>query len=316
MADKKRVTTAPLTEQEIAETLLEIPAEEFLDRFDDIFNRDLDLPERLEEFITLDDYMDNELREMFQSIIAQYIRPIEFAVERIREGDFTKRTAEDGIEALAPILSACESLGYKDISDDLHQIERPLRELAGGGKRRLTKREVTDLGDAWDRLDARLRPDGEREAPQAPGPISIGALPRFLDGVTAAHVRSLRSAGLATLADLAGAPLDDLVAVSGIAEPVAQRIHSFAIGAVAMAATGGERRATATVPAGWMRVQIDSEVFKGRMMFEFATVGKYLEPILARLAEADATAAPPKPKKKAATKAPARRAKAAEPRKR
>src|SRR5215203_4645127 len=137
MADKKRVTTAPLTEQEIGETLLEIPAEEFLDRFDDIFNRDLNLPERLEELITLDDYMDNELREMFQSIIAQYIRPIEFAVERVREGDFTKRTAQDGVEALAPILAACESLGYKDISEDLHQIERPLRELAGGGKRRL-----------------------------------------------------------------------------------------------------------------------------------------------------------------------------------
>lgn len=315
MADKKRVTTAPLTEQEISETLLEIPAEEFLDRFDDIFNRDLDLPERLEELITLDDYMDNELRDMFQSIIAQYIRPIEFAVERVREGDFTKRTANDGVEALAPILSACESLGYQDIAVDLRQIEQPLRELVVGGKRRLTKREVMDLGDAWDRLDARLRPEGEREAREAPGPISIGSLPRYLDSVTAANVRSLRSAGLATLSDLAGAPLEDLVAVSGIAEPVADRIRSFAAGAVAMASAEGERRATANVPAGWMRVQIDSEVFKGRMMFEFATVGKYLEPILARLAEADASA-PPQPKKKAATKAPTRRAKAAEPKKR
>ena len=315
MAEKKRVTTAPLTEQEIAETLLEIPAEEFLDRFDDIFNRDLNLPERLEELITLDDYMDNELREMFQSIIAQYIRPIEFAVERVREGDFSKRTVADGVEALAPILSACESLGYKDIAEDLHQIERPLREVADGAKRRLTKREVLDLGDAWDRLDARLRPDREREASQAPGPISIGSLPRFLDGVTAAHVRSLRNAGLATVADLAGAPLDELVAVSGIAEPIAERIHAFSVGAIAMAAASDERRATATVPAGWMRVQIDSDVFKGRMMFEFATVAKYLEPILARLAEADASAIPA-PKKKAATKAPARRAKAAESKKR
>ena len=58
-----------------------------------------------------------------------------------------------------------------------------------------------------------------------------------------------------------------------------------------------------------MRVQIDSDVFKGRMMFEFATVGRYLEPILARLVEADATPAPPA--KKPATKPRARRAKAA-----
>jgi hypothetical protein len=313
MAEKKRVTTAPLTEQEIAENLFEIPAEEFLERFDEIFSRDLDLPERLEELITLDDYMDNELREMFQSIIAQYIRPIEFSVERLREGDYSKRTAEEGLEALSPILSASQSLGYQDITVDFGQIERSLRDLAEGVKRRLTKREVAEIGEAWERLDARLRPDGEREAPQSPGPISLGSLPRFLDGITAAHVRSLRNAGLTTLTDIAGAPLGDLVDVTGLADVVAERIHSFAIGAVAMAATSGERRATANVPAGWTRVQIDGDAFKGRFMFETSTVARYLEPILARLAEAEAAPAPaPAKKKKAAVKPRATRARAAD----
>lgn len=294
MPEKKRVTTAPLSDEEIAETLQEIPEEEFLLKFDEIQSRDKDLPERLEALLTLDDYMENELRDMFQSIIAQYIRPIEYAVERLRAGDQAKRTAQEGLDALAPILTASESLNYRDIAENLKQIERPLRDLAGGVKRRLTKREVTELSEAWDRLDTRLRPDGDREAAVAPA-LSIGALTGRLDGVTDAHVRSLRGAGLLTLHDVASAPLGDLVAVTGLPHVVAERVHSFAVGAVAVASTTG-RRSTDVVPPGWMRVQVESEIFRGDLMFEFSRLGKYLEPILAKLAEADTPPRPPAPK--------------------
>jgi hypothetical protein len=307
MAERKRVTTAPLTQDEIAEALAEIPEDEFLSRFDEILARDRGLPGRLEEFITLDDYMDNELREMFQSIIAQYIRPIERAVGRVRAGDHAKRTAQEGLDALAPILSASVSLEYRDIAENLRQIERPLADLAGGAKRRLTKREVAELSDAWDRLEARLRPDGDREAAPAPA-LSVGALTGRLEGVTAAHVRSLRGAGLSTLHDVASAPLGDLVAVTGLPEIVAERVHSFAVGAAAVAASSAGRRQTdEPVPAGWVRVQVDSDVFRGAMTFEYARIGRYLEPILAKLSEPEA----PAPAKRPAKAAPgARRAKA------
>lgn len=304
MAEKQRKTTAPLTDEEIAETLQEIPADEFLERFDEIFTRDMDLPERLEELIGLDDYMENELREMFQSIIAQYLTPIEFAVERIRGGDNSKRTAEEGLEALMPILSASESLEYKDITENLKELERPLRGLAEGTRRRLTKRDLAELGDAWVRLDARLRPDRPREAPQAPSPISLGALPKYLTGVSAAHIRSLRAAGLTTLQDVASAPVGDVVDVTGLPETVAARIQSFAIGAVAVEASGGRRR-TEPVPPGWMRVHIDSDIFKGRVTFEYGSLGRYVEPILERLAKPEEPPAPPA--KPAAKPARARR---------
>jgi hypothetical protein len=284
MAEKKRVTTAPLTHEEIAESLHDIPEDEFLSRFDEIFSRDGDLPDKLEGLIILDDYMDNELREMFQSIIAQYIRPIEYTVEQIRGGDCTKRTALEGLEALAPILSASESLHYHDITENLRQIEKPLADLSGGAKRRLMKREVAELSEAWDRLDSRLRPDGDREAPGA-APLSLAGLTR-LDGVTAAHVRSLRGAGLSSLQDIVTAPAADLAAVAGLPTIVAERIHAFAAGAVAVSSTQG-RRHSPPVRTGWMRVHIESEVFKGRLWFELARVGRYVEPLLERLVEAE-----------------------------
>jgi hypothetical protein len=308
MADKKRVTTAPLTEQEIAEALYEIPEDEFISRFDDIMSGGLDLPERLEGLITLDDYMENELREMFQSIIAQYLRPIEYAVEQVRAGDTAKRIAQEGLDALAPILSASESLAYADITENLRQIERPLRDLAGTGKRRLTKRELGDLGEAWERLDARLRPDREREPAAAPPPLSLSGLSR-LDGVTAAHVRALRSAGLATLHDIASAPASDLAAVAGLPDLVAERVRAFAVGAVAVT-SGSERRKAAPLPPGWMRVHVESEVFKGRLTFEYARVGRFLEPFLERLVEAEKAPAAKAKAKRAPAARPARGAKA------
>lgn len=294
MAEKKR-TTAPLTPDEVAEALTEIPEEEFLSRFDEIWAKELDLPEKLGELITLDDYMDNELREMFQSIIAQYIGPIAGAVARVREGDHAKRTAQEGLDALAPILSASESLDYKDIAADLKQVERPLSELANGMKRRLSKREVAELGEAWDRIDARLRPEGARETPSASPGLSLSGLTR-LDGVTAEHVRSLRGAGLSTLGDLASAPTADVVAVSGLPESVAERARAFAIGASAVSGSP-VRRKPAPVPAGWVRVRVEGEAFKGTFTIDAARLGRYLEPVLERLAE-DASA--PKPKRAAA----------------
>ena len=79
----KRVTTAPLTSEELEQTLVDFSPDEVLERFDEIFSRDLDLPESLEELLSLDDYVDSELRDMFQSIIAQYMRPIEFAIQQM-----------------------------------------------------------------------------------------------------------------------------------------------------------------------------------------------------------------------------------------
>jgi hypothetical protein len=52
-----------------------------------------------------------------------------------------------------------------------------------------------------------------------------------------------------------------------------------------------------------MRVQVESEVFRGALTFEYARLGRYVEPILAKLAEAEKPAAPKRPKK-AAPRAP------------
>lgn len=298
MPDRKNATTAPLTEEEIAQTLIDISPEEVLERFDEIFGRELDLPESLEELLSLDDYVDTELREMFQSIIAQHVRPIEYAIAQVRAGEGSRRDAEEGLEALRPIRAASETLGYEDLTSVLSQIEGPLSDLATGSKRRLGKRDLLEINDAWTMLGDLLKLGAERGT-QAPSRLSLGGLPRYLDGVTGAHVKSLRSAGISSLKDLASAPVGDIIAVSGLPRSVAEKIHAFSIGTVSMA-TAGERRRDQKVPTGWMRVQIDSEVFRGRLMFEYATVGKYLEPILAKLAELDQ----PAPKRRVKPKEP------------
>lgn len=315
MAEKKR-TTAPLTQEEVADALAEIPEEEFLSRFDDIWTKELDLPEKLGELITLDDYMDNELREMFQSIIAQYLRPVQSAISRIVKGDQSRRTATEGLEALAPILTASATLDYKDITALLGEIERPLKDL-DGGKRRLAKKELVALAKAWDELEALVRPAGaapEREFEGTGPSLSLGTLAKYLEEITASDVRKLRGAGLSTLRELAMAPAEDLASVSGLEAKKAERIHSFAVGALAAttAASAGAgtrqstRRTRQNAQSGWMRVSIDSDIFKGRLSFEYAALGKYLEPILQALSRLDGSGATPEPARVTPTK-PARK---------
>jgi hypothetical protein len=303
---RKRVTTAPLTPQEIEAALQEIPEDEFIEQFDDIFTRD-SMPETLEELISLDDYMERELREMFQSIVAQYLRPVESAISRVRSGDQTRQTASEGLEALAPIISASETLEYDDIGAILRDVERPLRDLERGAKRKLGKRELDALAKAWTRLLSLVRPGAaERESEPAPT-VSLSALPRYVDGVTATDVRKLRASGLSALRELARAPATEVAQVSGVALEKCERICAFAAGTLVAPAAprSSVRRAATGVPAGWMRVSIDSDVFKGRLMFEYATLGRYLEPVLSRLTEVDdgAVVANSRP----AAKAPRRR---------
>ena len=282
----KRVTN-PLTPEEISQALFEIPEEEFLEQFDDIFSPE-NRPETLEQLITLDDYMEQELREMFQSIISQYLDPIEFAIQRFGEGDQSKRTTSEALDAVAPIINAAETLEYDDISGLLRGIEGPLREVHEGTRKRLTKREVVNLKKAWDDFVGLVRKEPiEQPEPQQSG-VVLGTLPRYVDGVTATEVRKLRAAGITTLREIAMAPVEDVAAVAGLSSDVALRIHAFATGALA---AGASRASTpqvrAGMPAGWMRVSIDSDVFKGRLTFEYSILAKYLEPILARLSEGD-----------------------------
>jgi hypothetical protein len=294
MAERKRKTTAPLTDDDIAETLDDVQPEEFMERFDQIFSPHASLPGSLQELVTLDDYMERELREMFQSIVTQYVRPVQETVERIRSGEVARHVAEVGLEAIAPIVSAAESLKYSDISELLREIQRPLADLREGNRRKLTKKETAAISGAWDRLSELLQLSAEG-APASDGfPVPLGAIVSKVDGVTAAHVRSLLRAGLSSIRDVASAPADDVVEVTGIDRATAERIRAFASGAVAAAEAPHEPRA---VPPGWMRVRIDSDVLKARLTFEYSVLGKHLEPILARLAEADAGAKPaPKPR--------------------
>ena len=291
----KRVTTAPLTSEELEQTLVDFSPDEVLERFDEIFSRDLDLPESLEELLSLDDYVDSELRDMFQSIIAQYMRPIEFAIEQIRAGEATRRTAEEAFEALRPIREASETMEYEDITRILVRIEQPLSDLANGAKRKLIKRDLNDLNEAWNQLGVLLKTEAERDA-ATPALLSLGGLPRYLDGVTTAQVRSLRAAGISSLNDLADAPVEDIMAVAGLPKATAERIRAFSAGSVSVAAAESRRNASTKLPEGWMRLDIESDLFRGRLTFEYSTIAKYLEPILAKLAENDVKA--PKPARK------------------
>ncbi|MGB5038300.1 MAG: helix-hairpin-helix domain-containing protein [Blastocatellia bacterium] len=306
----KRVTTAPLTSEELEQTLVDFSPDEVLERFDEIFSRDLDLPESLEELLSLDDYVDSELRDMFQSIIAQYMRPIEFAIEQIRAGEATRRTAEEAFEALRPIREASETMEYEDITRILVRIEQPLSDLANGAKRKLIKRDLNDLNEAWNQLGVLLKTEAERDA-ATPALLSLGGLPRYLDGVTTAQVRSLRAAGISSLNDLADAPVEDIMAVAGLPKATAERIRAFSAGSVSVAAAESRRNASTKLPEGWMRLDIESDLFRGRLTFEYSTIAKYLEPILAKLAENDVKAPKPARKSKALatpSRTPAKRA--------
>jgi hypothetical protein len=83
--------------------------------------------------------------------------------------------------------------------------------------------------------------------------------------------------------------------VSGLPVIVAERARAFAIGASAVSGSP-VRRPQASVPSGWMRIRVDSDAFKGTFTIESERFGRYLEPILAKLAEADEPALPAKPK--------------------
>ena len=295
----KRVTTSPLTADELQQTLVDISPEEVLERFDEIFGRDIDLPESLEELLSLDDYVESELRDMFQSIIAQYTRPIEFAIEQIRSGEITRQIAEEAFESLRPIREASETLEYEDITAILVRIEQPLADLSNGAKRKLAKRDVTDLNDAWTKLGVLLKNDAERDTSTSSALLSLGGLPRYLDGVTTAQVRSLRAAGITSLNDLADAPVEDIMAVAGLSKATAERIRAFSAGSVSVATAESRRNASTKLQDGWMRVDIESDVFRGRLTFEYASIAKYLDPILERLAEDDAKGKRPARKAKA-----------------
>ena len=295
----KRVTTSPLTADELQQTLVDISPEEVLERFDEIFGRDIDLPESLEELLSLDDYVESELRDMFQSIIAQYMRPIEFAIEQIRSGEITRQIAEEAFESLRPIREASETLEYEDITAILVRIEQPLADLSNGAKRKLAKRDVTDLNDAWTKLGVLLKNDAERDTSTSSALLSLGGLPRYLYGVTTAQVRSLRAAGITSLNDLADAPVEDIMAVAGLSKATAERIRAFSAGSVSVATAESRRNASTKLQDGWMRVDIESDVFRGRLTFEYASIAKYLDPILERLAEDDAKGKRPARKAKA-----------------
>jgi hypothetical protein len=279
MAERKR-PTAPLSKEEISKSLDDIEPDEFLERFDEIFSGDDGGPATFEELASLDDYMERELRDMFRSIVAQYITPVERAIARVRAGEQTKRAASEGVNAIAPILSAAESLKNEEVAALLRAIERPLRALAGGARRRLTKKDDAALEEAWARLGAHLGVAAPVEP--APLPVGLDAIARALDGVTPDDVRRLHGAGVSSLEQIAGAPVGDLVAVTGIERAIAERIRAFAAGALASPAPGRKRRET---PPGWMRVRIESDVLKAKLTFEYAGLGRYLEPIAARLAE-------------------------------
>jgi hypothetical protein len=283
----KRVTTSPLTTDELQQSLVDISPEEVLERFDEIFGRDIDLPESLEELLSLDDYVESELRDMFQSIIAQYLRPIEFAIEQIRSGEVTRQIAVEAFDSLRPIREASETLEYEDITAILSRIEQPLADLSNGTKRKLIKRDVSELNEAWNQLGVLLKNDAERDT-SMPAMLSLGGLPRYLDGVTTAQVRSLRAAGISSLNELADAPVEDIMAVAGLPKATAERIRAFSAGSVSVATAESRRNASTKLPDGWMRLDIESDMFRGRLTFEYSTIAKYLEPILERLAEDDA----------------------------
>lgn len=301
MVNKKRRTTSPLTDEDIAEALTDVLSDEILDRFDEIFSNEGGRPGTLQELVTLDDYMERELREMFQSIVAQYIAPVELAVQRVLGGEVSKETAEEGIDAIEPIVSASESLKYADITSLLREIERPLVEFRDGRRRRLNKKEAAAITEAWERLVDLLRVSTEPEAPRESAALSLSALARHVDGITSDNLRSFRRAGLSSLRELATAPAADIAQVSGIDESAAERVRAFAAGALS-AGNRRRHREPAPVPPGWMRVRVESDVIKARLTFDYSVLGRHLEPILARLAEAEQKPAP-KTKKAGATRA-------------
>ncbi|MBK6313703.1 MAG: hypothetical protein IPF53_05120 [Blastocatellia bacterium] len=199
---------------------------------------------------------------------------------------------------------------YADITSIFVRIEQPLSDLANGSTRQLIKRDLNDLNEAWNQLGVLLKTEAERDA-ATPSLLSLGGLPRYLDGVTTAQVRSLRAAGISSLNDLADAPVEDIMAVAGLPKATAERIRAFSAGSVSVAAAESRRNASTKLPEGWMRLDIESDLFRGRLTFEYSTIAKYLEPILAKLAENDVKAPKPARKSKALatpSRTPAKRA--------
>jgi len=137
--------------------------------------------------------------------------------------------------------------------------------------------------------------------------LTLAAVTRYVAGTTASDVRKLRGAGLSSLRDIARASVGEVVDVTGIARENVERIRAFAMGAI-VASTAREPEPLTPkrggIPDGWMRVTLESDAFKGQLTFDYETFGKYLEPILSKLAESDEGAvisssrATPRPTKK------------------
>lgn len=224
-----------------------------------------------ENGLALDEDESQQLQEVFSTIFPQYLIPLEELVGQLLEGENSPEIIEGLRGALAPLASAAASIGVTRLKGLLEEFQQVVERVADGGQ--LDKEHREDIIDVFYRLKEAVQAiSGDEKEPQEreKAPSDFVARLSAIEGVEPADVQKVVAAGITSEDLVAGATVDEIAAVTGMGDALAQRIHSTFGGRVPTSRLKAQRREptrSMAAPAPPPR-EVDtrpSELLQGRM---------------------------------------------------
>ncbi len=188
--------------------------------------------EEPEDGLVLDEDESAQLREVFSSIFPQYLIPLEELVGQLLEGQATPEIIEGLRGAVAPLISAADSIGVTSIKTVLVEFQSVIDRVADADEIDAAIRDK--VVDVFYRLKEEVQGAGAAEAAGAAGtaPSDFVARLSAIDGIGAPEVQRVLAAGISTQEHVVSARVDEIAAVTGLSQELAQTIFT-AFGGVA-----------------------------------------------------------------------------------
>lgn len=200
--------------------------------------------------LVLDEDESSELQGIFATIFPQYLVPIEELIQQILDGQVSAEIVDGLRAAIGPLISAAKSIGVIKIEEVLQEFKSTIDGID-------TEAAIDDdardgLIDVFYRLKELVHTLSDPDVPGESDSDETGASARrprpetirggrgdfvkrlgAVDGVAAADVQRILAAGVSSAEQVLGATADEIAAVAGIDESLAERIQL---------AFGGRRR--------------------------------------------------------------------------
>lgn len=188
--------------------------------------------EEPEDGLVLDEDESEQLREVFSSIFPQYLIPLEELVGQLLEGQATPEIIEGLRGAIKPLTSAADSIGVVDIKKVLVEFQAVVDRV--GDADEIDEAMRDSVIDVFYRLKEEVQGaagSSDTDAPEA-APSDFVARLSAIDGIGAPEVKRILAAGISTQDHIVSARVDEIAAVTGLSQELAQTIFT-AFGGVA-----------------------------------------------------------------------------------